>query len=166
MLFAKQGASDRVGFIRTRDANDFDELVAQPREWVPAATLREWNQNWALPFRLDPPALALISSLRVHPKLEEHFAVSQGYIPYRLSDLVKNFGSDEGKADVPPPSVAELFGVRIPVQAHAEILGGASQVLGRQDAEHGFRRRQPQLLGQVACAPLRRTAHVPRPVIS
>ncbi len=98
ILLGKEVPSGRVGFRRTRDATSFDELVAGPREWAPEATLREWNRNWALPFRLDPPVLSMISTLRRHPTLEEHFSVSQGYIPYRLSDLVKLYGEAKGKA--------------------------------------------------------------------
>lgn len=98
ILLGKETPSGRAGFKRTSDATSFDELVAQPREWVSLGTLREWNQNWALPFRLDPSVLAMISDLRKHPMLGQHFSVSQGYIPYRLSDLVKLYGEAKGKA--------------------------------------------------------------------
>lgn len=96
--FGKEAPSGEIGFKRTPDATSFDELVARPRELTSEATIREWNQNWALPFRLDPPVLAMISALRKYPILEEHFSVSQGYIPYRLSDLVKLYGEAKGKA--------------------------------------------------------------------
>lgn len=98
IFFGNDRPVEEFGFKSTADAGSFLELTARPRELAATKVLNEWNQNWALPLRLSPSVLMLISALRGHPVLEEQFAVSQGYIPYRLSDLVKVYGELEGKA--------------------------------------------------------------------
>lgn len=47
-------------------------------------------------FSQNKEEKSIIEKLQKNKKLKEFFEVSQGYIPYRRSDLIKNFGEVEG----------------------------------------------------------------------
>jgi len=52
--------------------------------------------NWLILFSYSPEKEQIIDKIRIHPLLKEICEVSQGYIPYRRSDLIKQFGEIEG----------------------------------------------------------------------
>lgn len=56
------------------------------------------NQNWGLAFFLEENVKAIVNKMSNSiAHIYDLFDCSQGYIPYRLSDLMKNYGSEEGK---------------------------------------------------------------------
>ena len=86
-----------VGYKPTDSSNSFLELIAQPMSNITKENLLSMNQNWGLAFRLSQDKLRLVQKLASQDKtLDCFFDCSQGYIPYRLSDLVKKYGKTEG----------------------------------------------------------------------
>ena len=98
LTMTKTLGSDSVGYVNTSDAVSFEQLSRRVREQKGVGIFRSLNENWGLLFRLDDQTLELIAKLRSLPTVDSHFSASQGYIPYRLSDLVKTYGVAEGKA--------------------------------------------------------------------
>lgn len=86
-----------IAYKPTLDISSFHELIAQQSAYITRDELLKNNQNWGLPFKLKPDILNLTAKIKAHPRLVENFDASQGYIPYRLSDLVKKYGPTEGK---------------------------------------------------------------------
>lgn len=54
------------------------------------------TENLLSLFYQNKNEILIIAKLRKHKELKEYFEVSQGYIPYRRSDLVKKYGITEG----------------------------------------------------------------------
>ena len=53
------------------------------------------NQNWGLAFMLSNEIISLTTKLSsLSTKISSFFDVSQGYIPYRKSDLVAKYGKE------------------------------------------------------------------------
>lgn len=96
--FRKECAnSSSVGYRSTNSSNSFIELISKPRNTISKEALISMNQNWGLAFRLSKNNLCLIHKIANQEKsLSYFFDCSQGYIPYRLSDLVKAYGLEEG----------------------------------------------------------------------
>lgn len=89
-------ASD-VGYKNTLDAESFDELVARKTLRISKADLEVNNVNWGLVFKLPQEITALVKKIRKAPSnIDEQYEISQGYIPYRKSDLIKKYGETEG----------------------------------------------------------------------
>ena len=87
-----------VGYRPTDRASSFDELISETQNTMTKKQVLSMNQNWGLAFRLSASKLAVVQSLAKQPlTLSDFFDCSQGYIPYRLSDLVKTYGEEEGK---------------------------------------------------------------------
>lgn len=87
-----------VGYRPTDRASSFDELISEAQNTMTKKQVLSMNQNWGLAFRLSASKLAVVQSLAKQPlTLSDFFDCSQGYIPYRLSDLVKTYGEEEGK---------------------------------------------------------------------
>ncbi|HDR9511710.1 type II restriction endonuclease [Burkholderia cepacia] len=94
----RKSVGKQVGYRNTAGAQNFDELAARPIEYLDNAVVEANNTNWALMFRLEPEIVALTQKMRSTDRLGTFYDVSQGYIPYRLSDLVKTYGEREGTA--------------------------------------------------------------------
>jgi len=87
-----------VGYRSTNNADSFGNLLNEPRRYMSVEQVLSMNQNWGLAFRLTPDKLSLVQKISNQPKtLSDYFDCSQGYIPYRLSDLVSTYGQVEGK---------------------------------------------------------------------
>lgn len=97
LIFAR-GTTQQLGYRPTAGASSFKELTARPRAFITRTTVEAGNKNWGLLFKLEENVMNIVRRLSAFPKLEEHFAASQGYIPYRLSDLIKSYGIDEAEA--------------------------------------------------------------------
>jgi hypothetical protein len=99
-LLLKKQSNSKVFYRPTANATTFEELIQR----VPCETSKENllanNKNWALVFKLESTVLDLVSKIRNNPSLVDHFDVSQGYIPYRKSDLIKLYGESKAKAIV------------------------------------------------------------------
>ena len=93
--------SNVVGYRKTKNIDSFKELINVPRLKIEAIELKCLNQNWGLAFMLDKSIIQLVAKIKNGTnELSKYFDVSQGYIPYRRSDLVKTFGKETGNSIV------------------------------------------------------------------
>lgn len=94
----KTNGGSSVGYKNTATADNFDELVSEPLKFLERDELLAINQNWGLAFSRTPQVIELVNKIssQAHT-LSDFFEYSQGYIPYRLSDLQKKYGNEEGK---------------------------------------------------------------------
>lgn len=91
------GTSITVGYRNTSTITNFKDLIKQKRLQIDTNSLIKMNKNWGLAFSLDTQTINLVNSIRNNKiLLKDMFLVSQGYIPYRKSDLVKLYGNDKG----------------------------------------------------------------------
>lgn len=88
---------DLVGYRNTANVNSFEDIIAKKREFMEKDELLAMNQNWGLAFSLDPKTISIVNKISFQPfTISKLFSVSQGYIPYRKSDLIKEYGDSEG----------------------------------------------------------------------
>ena len=87
----------RVGYRKTAGADSFFALIKTPRVSIEKKELLEMNQNWGLAFFLPNKVISLVNKItKQHYKLINLYNCSQGYIPYRLSDLIETYGKEKG----------------------------------------------------------------------
>lgn len=93
-----KGGSSHVGYRNTVGVTAFDALVKKDKQIMSASDLQEMNQNWGLAFMLEPIVLRIVNKIAGQSEsVINLYDVSQGYIPYRKSDLVKSYGKTEGE---------------------------------------------------------------------
>lgn len=94
----KDGGGSVIGYKNTADVNNFEELIAETPQSIGREDLLEMNQNWGLAFSRSPEVIEIVNKIASQPcALSDFFESSQGYIPYRLSDLQKEYGLVKGK---------------------------------------------------------------------
>ena len=93
-------SDDIVSYRPTVNAISFEELISRELSRTTKEILLANNQNWALVFKLNSLVLNLISKIKNYSPLLNYFEVSQGYIPYRKSDLIKLYGEPKAKSIV------------------------------------------------------------------
>jgi len=98
LLSKTNNRSDKLGYKNTRDVNCFENLVNRNTLYSSISDALKNIDNWGLMFKLDKNILNLIDKLKQNSKLNQFFDVSQGYIPYRRSDLIKKYGNEKGEA--------------------------------------------------------------------
>ena len=98
--FENKKSKDNVNYKPTIDVLSFEELIERKTESVSKAQLLENNQNWGLVFKLDKSIIDIVGKIKMNKKLHEDFDYTQGYIPYRKSDLVKIYGEEKAKSIV------------------------------------------------------------------
>lgn len=87
-----------IGYRNTHYAKSFRELIATPRALIHKDDILKMNQNWGLAFFLEEKVKSIIDKISDNQDhICDYFDCSQGYIPYRLSDLIKTYGSDVGQ---------------------------------------------------------------------
>lgn len=87
-----------IGYRNTHYAKSFRELIATPRSLIHKDDILKMNQNWGLAFFLEEKVKSIIDKISDNQDhICDYFDCSQGYIPYRLSDLIKTYGSDVGQ---------------------------------------------------------------------
>ena len=87
-----------VAYRPTASATSFTELTKEKKTRVSSLDVLKMNQNWGLVFRLDGAVTKLVNKVAdCTYKLDDFYECSQGYIPYRLSDLVEQYGERKGK---------------------------------------------------------------------
>ena len=98
-LFQKDvEGSTSVEYRNTANVSSFFELLERKRETMEADSLLAMNQNWGLAFSLSSEELNVVNIIsNFSDDVANHYDVSQGYIPYRKSDLVKQYGKDKGE---------------------------------------------------------------------
>jgi adenine-specific DNA-methyltransferase len=93
----KKSKGSFVGYKQTKSKESFIELSVSARQTIRNEDLLKINQNWGLAFFLDKKAIERIAKIKGNnEELIKYFDVSQGYIPYRRSDLIKEFGELNG----------------------------------------------------------------------
>ena len=89
--------NDCIGYRKTAGIDSFKELINTPQLLMGKEELLKMNQNWGLAFFLPSEVVSIVNRICDQPyKLDDFYNCSQGYIPYRLSDLVKAYGEEEG----------------------------------------------------------------------
>lgn len=93
----EQRNSLKIGYRKTKNIKSFKDLILKPRLFIDFDELLLMNQNWGLAFMLDNLTVEIINLIKKdNPILNDFYDVSQGYIPYRRSDLIKKYGENEG----------------------------------------------------------------------
>lgn len=93
----KTAGSNIIGYRNTTNIKSFDDLIAKQREFLSKEGLLAMNQNWGLAFMLSNDVVSITTKISSSPyKFINYFDVSQGYIPYRKSDLIAKYGKEEG----------------------------------------------------------------------
>ncbi len=88
---------DTYSYRNTRSVSNFQELTSNSKITDNIENLTKFNQNWGLAFMLESSVIHLVSKIKESKsQLNNFFDVSQGYIPYRKSDLIKKYGVKEG----------------------------------------------------------------------
>lgn len=96
-----KGSSNTVGYRKTKNINSFNELISYERHKISNYDLTSLNQNWGLAFYLNKQTINIVSRISKHKNsIENYYEISQGYIPYRRSDLIKNYGKEKGNSIV------------------------------------------------------------------
>ena len=93
----KKSKSINIGYRNTKDVLNFPTLILRPKQIMGVDELEKFMQNWGLAFKLDKQTIRIIRCISKHPTISRLFYVSQGYIPYRRSDLIKKFGEEGNK---------------------------------------------------------------------
>lgn len=97
-LFQKGLNCDYIGYRNTKDVSSFNDLINKSVLKMPIQAINDMNQNWGLAFLLDSNVINTVTKInRFKNKLGDIWDLSQGYIPYRKSDLIKVYG--EKKAE-------------------------------------------------------------------
>lgn len=97
----QSGGNNSVGYRRTVNIFSFNGLVSQERVFMSKDGIMAMNQNWGLAFMLSNEIISLTTKLSsLSTKISSFFDVSQGYIPYRKSDLVAKYGREKGTSIV------------------------------------------------------------------
>ena len=97
-VFQKGKDTSFIGYKNTSTAQYFNELIAQETLFLDKEELLLNNQNWSLVFKLDSLVIDVIKKIKDKKQnIDAFFDVSQGYIPYRKSDLIEKFGKDLGE---------------------------------------------------------------------
>lgn len=98
-LFQKDSdGSKQVGYRNTANVTSYSDLLEREREFMTVESLLAMNQNWGLAFYLSANDIKVINQISSSiDSICNHYDVSQGYIPYRKSDLIKIYGKEEGE---------------------------------------------------------------------
>ncbi len=90
--------TDGLYYRPTAGMDKWKDLVSKERMKIEKDDLLQMNQNWGLAFKLDFRVISLINKIADNDNtISCFFDCTQGYIPYRLSDLIKTYGEVEGK---------------------------------------------------------------------
>jgi very-short-patch-repair endonuclease len=95
--FSKDSLENTLSYKRTNELQSFEELAKRPTVTVPKEIIEKNNQNWGLIFKLDKSIISLIEKIKTNNLLGQQYDSTQGYIPYRKSDLLKIH--EKSKAD-------------------------------------------------------------------
>lgn len=94
----KVSGHNLLGYRNTANVTSFSTLIAKPKEYIEKKDLLKLNQNWGLAFYLSPMFIRIVNKIMKSPSfIQDAFDVSQGYIPYRKSDLIKTYGKEQGE---------------------------------------------------------------------
>ncbi|HUX59000.1 MAG TPA: TaqI-like C-terminal specificity domain-containing protein [Bacteroidales bacterium] len=97
LMLKKEDNGDKIKYRSTKNITSFYDLINNPQITINKEVAIINNQNWGLIFKLDQTIIQLISKIKLFKPLSDFFNVSQGYIPYRTSDLIKIHGKEKGE---------------------------------------------------------------------
>lgn len=89
-----------LGYKNTANAESFESLVNRKQNLISKQTAENNIQNWGLVFKLNDKILNIIKKLKTNNLLGENYDVTQGFIPYRKSDLIKLYGEYKAESIV------------------------------------------------------------------
>ena len=89
-----------LGYKNTANAENFNNLVNRKQILISKQTAEDNIQNWGLVFKLDDKILNIIKKLKTNNLLGENYDATQGFIPYRKSDLIKLYGENKAESIV------------------------------------------------------------------
>lgn len=96
-IFSKSIDSNLVGYKNTLNAEQFEDLLKRETLFISKEMLISNNTNWGLVFKLSQKTLNLIKKIKFNSqKTDSVLDISQGFIPYRRSDLIKEYGKECG----------------------------------------------------------------------
>lgn len=126
----KKDDNSLIGYRNTANMFSFNKLISQQREYISKDDLIAMNQNWGLAFMLSNNVIAIttkLSSLSKH--IIDYFDVTQGYIPYRKSDLIETYGKEKGS------QIVEQRLWHSPVQLDESYI---KEIYGRDITKFGY----------------------------
>ncbi|MEI6090824.1 MAG: TaqI-like C-terminal specificity domain-containing protein [bacterium] len=98
LLFLKKGHNSKsLVYRNTNNIKDFHLLITNKKEAIDKEIIEKNNINWGLLFKLDHSVSEIISKIKNGITLNNYFDTSQGYIPYRTSDLIEIYGEKQGE---------------------------------------------------------------------
>jgi adenine-specific DNA-methyltransferase len=121
LQFIKNENKNTLSYKRTNDIKSFKELVSRTSVSVSKEIVEKSNQNWGLIFKLDKEVSTLVNKIKTLNTLAEQYDSTQGYIPYRKSDLLKVY--DEAKAESIVKNREWHSNVKINTEYKEEIFG-------------------------------------------
>jgi len=95
--FIKTKNSNTLSYKPTNEINSFYNLVSRNLITINKKIVDVNNQNWGLIFKLNAEVLNLVQKIKSTNILSHHYDATQGYIPYRKSDLIKEFGVEKAE---------------------------------------------------------------------
>ncbi len=98
--FSKENNSNFLTYKRTNNIENFNQLASRNSVTILKDVVENNNTNWGLIFKLDDSTLNLIEKIKTDNLLRYHYDSTQGYIPYRKSDLLKIYSKEEADSIV------------------------------------------------------------------
>lgn len=95
--FTKNEISNVLSYKPTNEISSFEELASRNLVSIEKEIVVTNNQNWGLIFKLNNTILGLVQKIKSSNLLTNFYDATQGYIPYRKSDLLKIY--DKVKAE-------------------------------------------------------------------
>ncbi len=99
--FAKtDNKKNTLGYKNTFNVESFEQLSQRDRLIISKEIAKNNIRNWGLVFKLNKETLSLIDKIKTSNLLGENYDITQGYIPYRKSDLIKIYGNKKAESIV------------------------------------------------------------------
>ena len=98
--FIKNDLACQLSYKPTNEISSFEELSLRERIIIDKSIAETNNQNWGLVFKLSNNVLGLIQKIKTSHILSDNYDATQGYIPYRKSDLIKIYGKEKAESIV------------------------------------------------------------------
>ncbi len=119
--FVKNSSKNTLSYKPTNEILSFTELASRHLVSIKKEIVETNNQNWGLIFKLNNTILDLVQKIKTSNLLTNSYDATQGYIPYRKSDLLKIY--DKEKAESIVKNREWHSSVRINDEYKEEIFG-------------------------------------------
>jgi len=98
--FVKNSFLNTLSYKPTNGILSFTELASRHLVTIKKEIVVTNNQNWGLIFKLNNTILDLVQKIKSSNLLINFYDVTQGYIPYRKSDLLKIYDKEKAESIV------------------------------------------------------------------